>query len=114
MFSVAARASDLSAQDVGQIKAICHALIGVLHVDESDSTFARLAPYVASPTALRELHVVCDTRCGGLVVLRGDADVYFSTPAPHQHSGDTVPAIDTVVFHHHGKVLLQLGNDGGP
>jgi hypothetical protein len=104
--SIAQAGPSLTHEDINQIKKICHALIGVENIDESNRTFKRLAPYLASPITLRELHVVCDERCAGLVSLRGDAGIYFSMPnVGHDR-------IDTVVFHHHGKTLLSIGNDG--
>ena|SRR5437660_1753854 len=95
--------------DIAHIKQICRVLAGAdSSPQQSDAIFDRLAPYAHDPMTIPGLHVVCDKRCGGLVQLRDDADIYFSYPA--SPSGRS--RIDTVVFRHHGKTLLSIGSDG--
>jgi hypothetical protein len=106
---ICATSGDLTAKEISAVKQICRALVGTDSGRQSDEIFDRLAPYVRHEMTLLSLHVVCDKRCGGLVNLRGDADIYFSYPnAPDGHS-----RIDTVVFRKDGKVILSIGNDGG-
>ena len=98
----------LTPSDISHIKQICHALAGAdSSPQHSDPILARLTPYAHDPMTIPGLHVVCDKRCGGLLQLRDDADIYFSYPAA-EHS-----RIDTVVLRHHGKTLLSIGSDGG-
>jgi hypothetical protein len=106
---VSAASGELTAKDISVVKQICRALAGADAAPaKSDPILDRLAPYVRHEMTLLSLHVVCDKRCGGLVYLRDDADIYFSYPnAPDGHS-----RIDTVVFRKDGKVLLSIGSDG--
>jgi hypothetical protein len=100
---------ELTAKDIAQIKQICRALAGAKAAPaKSDPIFERLAPYVRHEMTLPGLHVVCDKRCGGLINLLGDADIYFSYP----NTADGHSRIDTVVFRKDGKVLLSIGSDG--
>jgi len=99
----------LTHSDISRIKQICHVLAGAdSSPQQSDVIFNRLTPYAHDEMTIPGLHVVCDKRCGGLVQLRDDADIYFSYPA----SADGHSRIDTVVLRHHGKMLLSIGSDG--
>src|ERR1700737_4123015 len=78
----AASTAELTRADIADIEKICRVLTGADAArDKSDAMLKRLSPYVRDEMTLSRLHVVCDQRCGGLVQLRDDADIYFSYPA---------------------------------
>jgi hypothetical protein len=109
--AVAAAGGDsLADSDISRIKQICHALAGASSSPEqSNVIFSRLTPYAHDEMTIPGLHVVCDKRCGGLVQLRDEADIYFSYPASRNgHS-----RIDTVVFGTTVRRCYLLGRPAG-
>ena len=109
-----AQSDELSVRDITQIKRICRSLIGVQtkrdDLGKADPIFGRFIPYLRPADALDKLWVVCSGACGGVLPLRGGAEVYYAFP----NTPDSVPGaghdhIDTVVLHIHGKRVLSIG-----
>jgi hypothetical protein len=109
-----AGAGELTRDDIVKIKAVCRSLLGVEDWRPKQVFTRELKPYVRSKKALAESsQVVCSFRCGGTLLLRGNADIWYGFPnqpigVPHR--------IDTVAFHVHGKRMFAVGPglDGYP
>jgi hypothetical protein len=99
--------SELSAADISKIKAVCRSLLGVEDLRAKEIFTRRLMPYIRSKKALAESsEVVCSFRCGGTLLLRGGADVWYGFS--NQSIGAT-HRIDTVALHVHGKRVFAVG-----
>lgn len=99
--------SELTREDVTKITAVCRSLIGVEDSKSKEIFTRKLLPYVRSKNALAQSsHVECSFHCGGTLLLRGDADIWYGFL--NQPIGAT-HRIDTVAFHIHGKRIFALG-----
>jgi hypothetical protein len=99
--------SELNREDITKITAVCRWLLGVEDWRPKEIFTRRLMPYVRSKKTLAESNQVeCSFHCGGTLLLRGDADIWYGFP--NQPIGVT-HRIDTVAFHVHGKRIFALG-----
>src|SRR6266853_2349497 len=99
--------SELNREDITKITAVCRSLLGVEDWRPKEIFTRRLMPYIRSKKALAESsQVECSFHCGGTLLLRGDADIWYGFL--NQPIGVT-HRIDTVAFHLHGKRLFALG-----
>jgi hypothetical protein len=101
------RNSELTSKDITRITAVCRSLIGVENWRPKDIFRRRLMSYIRSKKALAESNQVdCSFHCGGTLLLRGDADIWYGFR--NQPIGVT-HRIDTVAFHVHGERVFAAG-----
>ena|SRR6266568_6864883 len=99
--------SELTPEDITKITAVCRSLIGVEDWRPKEIFTRALMPYIRSKKVLAESsQVECSFHCGGRLLLRGDADIWYGFP--NQPIGVT-HRIDTVAFHVHGKRIFAVG-----
>jgi hypothetical protein len=99
--------SELTHDDIVRIKVVCRSLLGVEEWRPKEIFTRKLMPYVRSQKALEESsQVLCSFHCGGTLLLRGGADIWYGFP--NQPIGVT-HRIDTVAFHVHGKRIFAVG-----
>jgi hypothetical protein len=99
--------SELNREDVTKITAVCRLFIGVEDSKPKEIFTRKLMPYVRSKKALAESsQVECSSRCGGTLLLRGDADIWYGFP--NQPIGVT-HRIDTVAPPHSWQTHLRSG-----
>jgi hypothetical protein len=99
--------SEFTREDIIKIKAVCRSLLGVEDWRPKEIFTHRLMPYIRSKKALAESsQVQCSFHCGGALLLRGDADIWYGFL--NQPIGVT-HRIDTVAFHVHGKRIFAPG-----
>jgi hypothetical protein len=105
--SAESRGAELSRDDIAKITAVCKSLIGAEDWRPIKIFTQKLMPYVRSQKALEESsQVLCSFHCGGTLLLRGGADIWYGFP--NQPIGVT-HRIDTVAFHVHGKRIFAVG-----
>ena len=108
------RDSELTREDITKITAVCRSLLGVEDWKPKEIFTRQLMPYIRSKKALAESsQVECSFHCGGTLLLRGDADIwygFYNQPIGVTHR------IDTVAFHVHGKRIfaVERGSDYSP
>jgi hypothetical protein len=101
------RDSELTGEDITKITAVCRSLLGAEDWRAKEIFTRQLMPYMRSKKALAaSSQVECSFHCGGTLLLRGDADIWYGFP--NQPIGVT-HRIDTVAFHVHGKRTFALG-----
>jgi hypothetical protein len=99
--------SELTRQDLAEIKAVCKSLLGLEEWRPKEIFARRLMPYVRSKKALEESNQVeCSFHCGGTLLLRGGADIWYGFP---NQPIDVTHRIDIVAFHVHGKRIFSVG-----
>ena len=99
--------SELGPEDISKVKAVCRSLVGVEDWRPKEIFARTLKPYIRSRKALAESsQVECSFRCGGTLLLRGDADIwygFYNQPVGVTHR------IDTVALHIRGKRVFAVG-----
>jgi hypothetical protein len=97
----------LTREDIVKITTVCQSLVGVEDSRPKEIFTRKLMSYIRSKKALAESsQIECSVHCGGTLLLRGDADVWYgflNQPIGVRHR------IDTVAFHVHGKRIFALG-----